>query len=146
MTESTHVVIAEDDNDDFEMFTFAIEDLAISVIIRRADNGIGLMTLLEEQIPDILFLDTIMPLKDGLQCLKEIRANKKFDLLPVIMYSSYHDPSSIEFCFREGANLYLMKAASFSQLKEVLSKVFSIEWKKNMYYPPLNQFVVNPAQ
>lgn len=145
MTDKTKVLIAEDDNDDFELFNVALQDLSLSVIISRAENGEILMTLLDTSEPDILFLDLFLPRKDGKTCLREIRSNKKYDLLPVIVFSSLTDPHSIEFTFREGANLFVIKPASFSELRDVLKRIFSIEWKKSMYYPAFPQFVVNSA-
>lgn len=143
MSEQNNVLIAEDDQDDFEMFSMAIQDLSISVIIRRAENGEILMQLLDASLPDILFLDIALPRKDGKQCLREIRSNNKYDLLPIIMYTSFHDPKSIEFSFREGANIFIIKPSSYKELKEILRNIFAIEWKKSMYYPALPDFVVN---
>jgi DNA-binding response OmpR family regulator len=145
MTDNNHVVIAEDDHDDFEMFSLAIQDLSLTVVIRRAENGEVLMQLLESNMPDILFLDIALPRKDGKQCLREIRANKKYDLLPVVMYTSFHDPKSIEFSFREGANIFVIKPSSYKELKEILKRIFAIEWKKSMYFPALPDFVLNKA-
>jgi CheY-like chemotaxis protein len=145
MTDSKNVLIAEDDHDDFEMFSLAIQELSISVVIRRAENGDLLMEILETNIPDILFLDISLPCKDGKQCLREIRANHKFDLLPIIMYTSFNDPRSIEFTFREGANVFIIKPSSYKDLRDILKNIFAIEWKKSMYYPALPDFIANKS-
>jgi CheY-like chemotaxis protein len=139
----THVMIAEDDDDDFYIFSVAFAELSFTVLLTRAENGEILVELLENKIPDILFLDLMMPRKDGRQCLKEIRANHKFDALPVIMYTSLKDVKDVEFCYREGANLYVIKPSAYSDLKDVLQRILTIDWKKVLYYPPLSQFVIN---
>jgi len=138
-----HVMIAEDDNDDYYIFSVAIEELSITVVLTRAENGDLLIRLLEDKVPDILFLDLMLPGKDGRKCLKEIRSNHKYDSLPVIMYTSLKDVEQIEFCYRQGANLYVIKPTGFSDLKDVLERILLIDWKKILYYPPLSQFVVN---
>jgi CheY-like chemotaxis protein len=143
MTDNTNVLIAEDDHDDFEMFSAAVRDLSLSVLITRAENGEILMQLLDASSPDILFLDILMPCKDGKQCLREIRQNKKYDLLPIIIYSSFRDPQSIEFTFREGANVFIIKPSSYNELKEILHRIFTIGWKNSLYYPSLSEFVIN---
>lgn len=140
---SPHVMIAEDDDDDFYIFSVALEELSITLVLSRAKNGDILIRLLNDKIPDILFLDLMLPGKDGRQCLKEIRANHKYDSLPVIMYTSMKDMKEIEFCYREGANLYVIKPTGFSDLKTILERILAIDWKKLMYYPPLTHFVVN---
>lgn len=139
-----HILLAEDDDDDYLIFTVAIQDTKLAVAITRAENGDELMKLLEESIPDILFLDLEMPCKDGKQCLKEIRANQKYDELPIILYTSYREPGSVEFCFRQGANLYVIKPSSISELSEILRRILTIDWKQLMYFPPKSEFVINP--
>jgi CheY-like chemotaxis protein len=144
MENPTYVLLAEDDDDDFFVFSLAIEELSFKVILTRAENGDILMRLLDEKNPDILFLDIMMPCRDGRQCLKEIRANRKFDSLPIIMYTSLHDLETIEFSYREGSNLFAIKPSSLMALKDVLERVFSIDWKKLLYFPPVSKFVITP--
>ena len=139
-----NVLIAEDDDEDFEIFSSAITELPISVKLTRAENGDILMSVLYKDQPDILFLDILMPCKDGKQCLKEIRSDRRFDTLPVIMYTSFSNLSDVEFSFREGANFYAVKPASFTELKNILSQLLNVQWKKMMYYPPFSDFVINP--
>lgn len=140
----THVILAEDDDDDFLVFSLAIDELtSVKVVLKRAENGDILMQMLDESNPDMLFLDMLMPCKDGRQCIREIRANRKFDSLPIIIYSSLSDLEHIEFCYREGTNLYTKKPTSISELKDILERIFAIDWKRMMYYPPLSQFVIN---
>lgn len=138
------VVIADDDIDDFKFLSSAIAELELTVVITRAENGEVLIKVLNERIPDILFLDILMPIKDGKECLKEIRSNKRFDSLPIIMYTSLRDLETIEFCYREGSNLYICKPNTYRELLQVLKRLFSIDWKKMIYYPPLSQYVMKP--
>jgi CheY-like chemotaxis protein len=142
-SDSRHVLIAEDDHDDYYIFSVALEELSITVVLSRAEDGNILISLLNDKMPDILFLDLMLPGKDGRECLKEIRANTKFDALPVIMYSSLKDMKEIEFCYRQGANLYVVKPTAYTELKDMLERILNIDWKKLLYYPPLSQFVVN---
>lgn len=143
-TDTTHVLLAEDDDDDYYIFSLAIEQVPFTVLLTRAENGERLMKLLAEKTPDILFLDIYMPCKDGHQCLREIRADKKYDALPIVIYSSLDDLRNIEFCYRQGSNLYAHKPSSFDELKTILERILSIDWKKMLYFPPLSDFVLNP--
>jgi len=142
--ELTYVLLAEDDDDDYLIFSLAVDDItSVRVELKRAENGDILMRLLDERHPDLLFLDLLMPCKDGRQCIREIRSNSKFDSLPIIVYSSMSDLESIEFCYREGTNLYARKPSSLSDLKSILEKIFAMDWKRMLYYPPMSQFVIN---
>lgn len=142
--EPAHVLLAEDDDDDFFIFSLAVKELSVRVMLTRAENGDILMKLLDEAPhPDLLFLDLLMPCKDGRTCIKEIRANAKYDTLPIIVYSSMRDMNNIEFCYREGGNLYVFKPSSLPDLKDILERILSIDWKNMMYYPPLSGFVIS---
>lgn len=142
--EPTHVMLAEDDDEDYLIFSLAINELSFTVVLTRAENGDILLKLLDEKHPDILFLDLLMPCRDGRQCLKEIRANRKFDSIPIIVYTSLSDLKEVEFCYREGSNLYAIKPTSLDELKAILTKILTIDWKKLLYFPPRSQFVINP--
>jgi CheY-like chemotaxis protein len=137
-----YVMLAEDDDDDYYMFSLAIKEVPIKVLLTRAEDGEKLMRLLDEKTPDILFLDLLMPCKDGQECLQEIRAIKKYDNLPIIVYTSMEDLRTIEFCYRQGANLYALKPISFQELSGLLERLLLMDWKKVLYYPTLSQFVV----
>jgi len=146
ISDQTHVILAEDDDDDFLIFSLALEGLPLplTVLLTRAEDGERLMKLLEEKIPDILFLDIYMPCKDGHQCIKEIRANSKYDALPIIVYSSLKDLRTIEMCYRQGSNLYTIKPTSLTELQTAIQRILTIDWKKSLYFPSRSEFVLNP--
>ena len=97
-----NALIAEDNNEDFQFFSNALDKISVKVILTRAEDGEILIRLLDEiEInPDVLFLDLLLPIKDGRECLKLIRKNKKFDLMPIVIYSNPKEYESIEFCYR----------------------------------------------
>jgi CheY-like chemotaxis protein len=136
------LILAEDDMEDVQFFKSALQEIAIPYIMRHAENGELLFILLKERIPDLLFLDIHMPCKDGLSCIKEIRQHKEYDALPVIMYTSDERETTIENCYRNGANFYLLKPNKFTSLTENLRKIFSLDWKTLMHYPPMGHFVL----
>jgi CheY-like chemotaxis protein len=140
--EATHVLLAEDDEDDYYVFSLAIAEVPVKVLLTRAEDGEKLMRLLDEKMPDILFLDLRMPLKDGHACLREIRADKRFDKLPIIIYSSLEDLRNIEMCYREGANLYAIKPSTLGELSAIIERILNIDWKKVLYFPTFPQFVM----
>jgi len=140
--EATHVMLAEDDEDDYLVFSLAISEVPLKILLTRAEDGEKLMRLLNEKLPDILFLDLLMPCKDGHECLREIRADKRFDSLPIIIYSSLEDLRNIELTYRQGANLYAIKPTNLNDLTSVLERILRVDWKKMLYFPTLPQFVL----
>ena len=137
-----HVMVADDDRDDFLAFEVACEEFSFKILLSHVTNSDALMKALAEHLPDILFLDIMMPTMTGTMCLRELRLNRKYDALPIIMYTSMTDVENIEFCFREGANLYVIKPSSFLELRQTLQRILTINWKTTMYFPTRDSFVV----
>lgn len=143
--ESQDVLIAEDDDEDFELFAEAVAELSEPIILRRARNGDSLMKALNDRVPRVLFLDIFMPCRDGKDCLQEIRAQKKFEDLPIIVYSAVESPEFIDYFFTHGTSMYVLKPRTYTALVGVLQQVFTIDWTTTRYNPTISDFVLNPT-
>ncbi len=60
----------------------------LEVNILQASSGEAALSLLQTEIPDIVFLDHIMPGLDGFQVLKSMKSNPSTAFIPVVMYTS----------------------------------------------------------
>src|SRR5690349_18527188 len=97
--------LADDDHDDCELFADVLKQILPSVQLALFTNGNDLMTMLNRGLrPDLLFLDINMPLKDGLDCLLEIRSKRHFCRLPIIMFSCSQEKKFIDASYGYGAN------------------------------------------
>ncbi|GAH56740.1 unnamed protein product [marine sediment metagenome] len=76
-------------------------------------DGISALTLLEEQEPDLIILDIIMPRLDGFQTLDLIRQRSS---VPVIMLTAKDDVISLQHTLIAGADDYLTKPFSILEL------------------------------
>jgi len=76
----------------------------------------------DSHLPHLLFLDLNMPRKSGLECLKEVRGNKKLKDISIAVYSTSNSKKDMEETFRKGANIYIHKPSDFNVLKQVLEK------------------------
>lgn len=77
--------------------------------------------------PDIILLDLNMQPKDGREALTEIKADKHFCRIPVVVFSGSLDPRDIALAYEQGANSYLRKPDGFAKLVE-LARVFVEYW------------------
>lgn len=137
------VLIAEDDREDVEIFGWAMQQAEVPHVLRHAENGDHLFVLLKEQVPYLLFLDIRMPCKDGISCIMEIRKNREYDQLPVIMYTSFAYPNYIEDAYRNGANYFMNKTSNMQGMVDALKRIFAIDWKNYHHYPTRDQFMIN---
>ena len=128
----THIILADDDEDDRDFFSDAFEDLKIKTKINLYNDGLELMnylTLPNSILPDILFLDLNMPFKSGLECLYEIKANEKLKNIAIAIYSTSASDEDVEATFVSGANIYIKKPSNFDALKKILNEVITINWQ-----------------
>lgn len=119
-----HILLADDDNDDTFLFQEALEQIPISTRLDIAENGIELMETLKRYAaaPDLIFLDMNMPVKNGLECLSEIRKHDQFKDVPIVILSTSVASYLLESAYQGGANLYIQKPTSFLSLIEVIQK------------------------
>lgn len=127
-----HIMLADDDEDDRLFFKEAFEEVKIKYSITAFNDGVQLMDYLNVKgnpLPDIIFLDLNMPLKSGMECLKEIRRSERLKHISVAIYSTSSSEQDIEDTFVAGANVYIRKPNDFGQLKKILSDVVHINWQ-----------------
>lgn len=130
-----YILLADDDEDDRDFFRDALEELKINTITTFVNDGSELMKYLDKpdiHLPHLIFLDLNMPLKGGMECLREIRANDRLRHLSVAIYSTSASEEHIEETFVRGANVYIRKPNDFTALKKVLQEVISVNWQYHM--------------
>ena len=123
------IIFAEDDEHDRVFFRDAFEKFDLLILFEFVSNGRQLMELLNNYLPDLLFLDLEMPYKNGLQCLKEIRQNPVLKALPVVVFSSTSRPGNIQAAYEMGAHLFLVKPPSYAEYKESLYAILELDWR-----------------
>jgi CheY-like chemotaxis protein len=118
------IVLAEDDFEDVEFFKDALLELKIDNDLTVVENGLLLMDFLEKAVtpPDFVFIDLNMPFKNGLQCLREIRSNDKWQTLKAVILSTSSNEKQRNTCYEMGADLFLTKPTSFHELKKQLAQ------------------------
>ncbi|WP_396192132.1 response regulator [Flavobacterium sp.] len=131
-TDFIYITLADDDEDDRLFFTDAFSELKIDTKVNTFNDGVELMEYLnnsESVLPNILFLDLNMPRKNGVECLLEIKENKRFNDIAIAIYSTSSSEEHIEETFVNGANIYIKKPSDFNTLKKILSEVVTLNWQ-----------------
>ena len=120
--------IADDDEDDRELFDLALRSLNRDAILIPTQNGNDLIEHLNEQtppLPDAIFLDINMPEKNGYDTLDEIRRSPIFKNVPVVILSTGQREKDINAMYEKGANYYIFKPANFDAFKKLLKPFVS---------------------
>jgi CheY-like chemotaxis protein len=115
-----HIVLADDDPDNFELFADAVAETCTDINLRSASDGEKLLSLIKQlPRPDLILLDLNMPCKSGHECLEEIRSKEEFDDVPVVILSTSSSQRDKDACFKGGATGYLVKPHSHSGMKAI---------------------------
>jgi two-component system cell cycle response regulator len=80
------ILVADDDRTLLEALSMILKDKGYDVV--AVPDGQDLKRLLEEERPDLLMLDIMMPKVDGLQLLQQVKEDERWRDLPVLMISS----------------------------------------------------------
>jgi len=142
--EKLHLLLADDDDDDCLLFRDALHELPRATDLSIVSDGEELMEFLlkpEQELPDFLFLDLNMPRKNGTECLQEIKQNKKLVKLPVIIFSTCALQTTIDQLFTMGAQHYIRKPASFSELTELIHQ--AIRSFEVPFVPSKEEFILS---
>jgi len=101
------ILIIEDDTNLLSNYKTELELRKFNVV-SVTDGGKGYSTV-EKEMPDLILLDIMLPNKNGIDILEEVRNNDKFKNLPVIMLTNYGDEDNIRRSLELGALDYLKK-------------------------------------
>ena len=89
----------------------------------EAADGIAALQFLEQQEINLLLLDWNMPRLNGLELVKKLRAEPRYDRLPIIMITSEAAKYNVIEAIKAGANDYLIKPVSERNLLEKIERV-----------------------
>ncbi|MFI5132184.1 MAG: response regulator [Chitinophagales bacterium] len=123
------ILIGEDDLDDQEFLKeiFLSVDDSFSLIF--ASNGPEVLSVLEKiedtQLPCLVVLDYNMPGSNGAEILQVLKDNSRYDSIPKIIWSTSRSDMYKDICLEMGANDYLVKPSSVSELVEICRYMIS---------------------
>jgi DNA-binding response OmpR family regulator len=128
LLKAREIFFIDDDKEELGIFNLAIKRIDVPINLTYARSADDLFKLLENFTPDLLFLDLHLPGKSGITCLKMLRHNKKYDSLPIIIYSKLGTDVLIDDCYQARANFYLIKPVSIKGLSVAINKVIETKW------------------
>ena len=91
---------------------------------QEADDGLTALPMLKAGDFDFLVTDWNMPGMQGIELLKEVRADEKLANLPVLMVTAEQKREQIVEAAQAGVNGYIVKPFTAVTLKEKLDKIF----------------------
>lgn len=91
-------------------------------LVGQGANGQEGIALCEQHQPDIVLMDVVMPVMDGIEATKILR--ERFPAIKILVLSSFHDHESVHAMLRNGAVGYLTKDSLAQDLAETIRATF----------------------
>jgi signal transduction histidine kinase/ActR/RegA family two-component response regulator len=116
----SHILVAEDNEGNLQM---VLNVLAINdYLVIAARNGQEAVEFAQEHVPELILIDIRMPVMDGLEATRRIRAIPELANVPIVALTASISPDMREKIRAAGCDDYLAKPIQSKQLLEVLDK------------------------
>lgn len=122
-----YILYAEDDQDDREMLTEMLSQVDGHLKLECVNDGYEVIQYLkaiedESAYPCVIILDINMPGLDGMETLRLLRKDDRFNSIPIIIFSTSDSKVDIERAHAFGANEFITKPVKPKQLETIATK------------------------
>ncbi len=125
------VLVADDDAGHARLIEKNLRRAGLDNRIERFEDGEQALDFLfrrserkrEADTPYLLLLDIRMPKVDGVEVLRQLKADTELRKLPVIMLTTTDDPREVERCHEIGCSHYIVKPVDYDGFAQVISQL-----------------------
>jgi len=132
MNKLGYILLADDNANDLELTQRALAQYKLAneiVVVRDGTEALdflyrrGSYSSRHEIDPMVVLLDIKMPKLDGIEVLRTMKAEPRFQLIPVVMLTSSRQGPDVEECYQLGANAYVVKPVDFAQFADAVKTI-----------------------
>jgi hypothetical protein len=122
------ILLVEDNPVDIDLTlrAFKKQNLLNNVIVARdGEEAINWIKKWDEgaPIPIVILLDLKLPKFSGLEVLKAIKSNEKYDTIPIVVLTSSEEDSDVLEAYKNGASSYIVKPVEFGKFIEIAAHI-----------------------
>ncbi|MGI6595313.1 MAG: response regulator [Elusimicrobia bacterium] len=117
-TKSKKILVIEDEPDNLKVLSMALK--SAGYIVFGAENGEEGVEMFREEKPDLVILDVTMPIMDGWEVLRKIKAGLRSRRVPVIMLTAKSTDKDKLKGYTIGADFYVTKPYNISKLLPII--------------------------
>jgi CheY-like chemotaxis protein len=121
MNRPLRVVVADDDDVLRSLLVLNLE--AEGMVVHEAENGAKALQFALTHQPDLIVLDVMMPVHDGLKVLRALKDEPTTMSIPVVLLTARAGADEIEEGWRAGADYYLTKPFHLDQLLSFIDEL-----------------------
>jgi twitching motility two-component system response regulator PilH len=109
------------------------QQLAMSAILRRcgfdviiASDGVEAVSKIQCYCPSVIILDIVLPRMNGYEVCRWIKANKKMQNIPVIMFTAKSEDFDVYWGSKQGADAYISKQSHPQVLINTVNQILQL--------------------
>lgn len=125
-TRLAHILIVDDEKTLRMMLSRAMQKEGYQVI--EAMSGEQCLDQCQQQLPDMVLLDAILPSMDGFTCCAKLQSIFGEQCPPVLMITSLNDQQSVDRAFEVGAVDYVTKPIHWAVLRQRVRRILQAGW------------------
>ncbi|MBN8865592.1 MAG: response regulator [Sphingobacteriales bacterium] len=147
MSHEVEILLVEDNAADAEMTIRALRKAHLSNKLIHLKDGVEVLDFLfgngaystrdVNQHPRVILLDIKMPKMDGIEVLRNIRANESTRTIPVVIMTSSNEDKDILASYQLGVNSYVVKPVEFDEFVKAVGNL-------GLYWLLTNRAVSSP--
>ena len=107
MRNPARILVVDDVADNVEILRMRLSSLGYEVIV--AEDGEQALASVRRELPDLVLLDIMMPKIDGLEVVRQLKADATLPFIPVILVTARAGPKDIVAGLDAGGDDYLTK-------------------------------------
>ncbi len=96
----------------------------VEIVVTEATDGDDAETKLDNEDFDLVFLDLMMPQKDGLSLLRELRQKRRYDRTKVVVCSAVGEKEVVTKALEIGAQAYIVKPFTLDSVRGKLEEIY----------------------
>ena len=126
------ILLAEDDEGHAYLIQQNLQEAGVVNRIIHVPNGQAALDFIHcrgayaGRVPNgplLVLLDINMPLADGVEVLRQLKADPRTDQLPVIMLTTTDDPREVQRCYDLGCSSYVTKPVDYDRFVEAIRRL-----------------------
>ena len=114
-------LVVDDDRLLLRLIELNLGKMGMKVLL--ADSGREALRLAMEEIPDIILLDLMMPMMDGYEVMRRLKAEQETRNIPVVMLTAKSSINDRRRCEEMGAAAYITKPFNLEELRNTVNHI-----------------------
>ena len=127
------ILIADDSETLLAYLPIVLQRMGYNKVI-LASNGASALKLIKAMKPDVVLLDIMMPMKDGVEVLRQIKSAEQTSGITTIMLTTVSDMEKYEECKKLGCSDHLAKPVKVTELSDTLNRCITYAGGKKRKY------------